>query len=228
MKPSKVSLYTRVAVALLAGALLASIAAVAGAAPMTVTILPSGDEAFIEDTLRSGQIVWQAEEDLTLSPGTFRFEVRFSFSDPDNIPVNPTVSQLMLLNWPAEFGTTIAWTFLQYSLSVEGPLNAWSWHAEATVGSTVFFPAGSTLGSAAWSTGGDDVDDIADGATFGMRAEATNVIYTTEGTLISKYAWVTKGFNPQPIPEPTALSFVLLGVLAFLRRRWRAGDGVGE
>jgi hypothetical protein len=185
---------------------------------MAVTILPPGDEAFIEDTLRSGQIVWQAEENLTLSPGTFRFEVFFWFGDPDNIPVNPTVSQLMLLNWPAEFGTTIPWTFDQYSLSVGGPLNMWTWHAEATVVSTLVFPAGSTLGTAAWSTRGADVDDIADSATFSMRAEATHVIYTAEGTLISKLAWDTKGFNPEPIPEPTALSLVLLGALALLRR----------
>ena len=203
-------------------------AAQAQAAPMAVTILPPGDEAFIEDTLRSGQIVWQAEENLTLSPGTFRFEVRFEFSDPDNIPVNPTVAQLMLVNWPAEFGTTIPWTFLQYSDRVQGPLNGWMWHAEASVGSGITFAAGSAIATAAWSTGGDDVDDIADGATFSMRAESTNLIYTTERTLISKLAWDTKGFNPEPIPEPTALSLVLLGALALLRRRWQAGDRVGD
>jgi len=191
----------------------------AQAEPMAVTILPPGGEAFIEDTLRSGQIVWQAEENLTLTPGTFRFEVLFQFSDTDNIPVNPTVSQLMLVNWPAEFGTTIPWTFYHGRLTVEGPLNIWTWYAEATVVSTLVFPAGSMLGSAAWSTGGDDVDDIADGATFGMRAEATHVIYTGEGTLISRYAWDTKALNPEPIPEPTTLSFVLLGALALLRRR---------
>jgi hypothetical protein len=45
------------------------------------------------------------------------------------------------------------------------------------------------------------------------------VIYTAGRTLISKYAWVTKALNPEPIPEPTTLSFVLLGALALLRRR---------
>ncbi|MFO8014651.1 MAG: PEP-CTERM sorting domain-containing protein [Phycisphaerae bacterium] len=221
MRLTKTLFLARLAMTATVASAALSLVPMAQADPMTVAILPAGDETFLEGSLRSGQIIWEAQEDLTLSPGTFRFEVvfRFDHSDPDNVPVEPAVGELSLLNWPMEFGTTIPWTPGRYSDRVGSPLNVWMWVAEAAVTSTVTFPAGARIGTVAWSTGGQDLDDIADNGSFHVTGEATHRVDTGEQTLILKSARDTKGLNPEPVPEPASFCLVLLGVLGFVRRR---------
>ena len=191
----------------------------ATAAPLKVAIFPAGSETFIEDTRPSGQIVWSAEEDLVILAGQrLSFAVSFDFTDTDNVPVDPWVSELSLVDWPAQWGATMPWTFWWFSSSLHGPRNTWAWHASAVLDTQVTFEAGENIATAAWETGGDDIDDTGDDSSLRMLAGASVMTDSSSGWLTLKRASDNKDFNPEPVPEPAVLSLVAFGAFGILRR----------
>ena len=214
----------------LAGLLAGVIAGPAGtakAAALNVGISPAGAETFVEGSTRSGHIEWFVQEDFQVPSSStdyhFGFAVTVAFTDPDNVPSDPWLSDLSLTGWPAGFDSTVPWDFEWISSSVDGPRNTWAWWANVTVGpedARPTFQAGQILANATWSVDGDDVDDVADDSSFHMIAGVQLVYATSPDWLIMQIANDTKLFNPEPIPEPTGLLLLAAGAVAILRRRW--------
>jgi len=198
----------------------------ANATVLNVAISPAGDKTFPEDTILSGQVIWSVEDDLAIPNASYdiyvTFEIMLELTDPDNIPANPSVSELSLWGWPTEFGETVPWTFEWMSGAIGGPRNTWHWSATLVVTPTdnrPAFLAGQDIATANWSTGGEDVDDIADCTSFRMRPAIFIVLATSPDWLIWHSDYDASFFNPEPIPEPATVAILGVGALALLRRR---------
>lgn len=213
----------------------------ANADVLKVGISAPGGESFLEGTTRSGQIVWSVDEPLVIPASNMdiylRFAVTISFTDADNVPVDPWLSDLRLIDWPPGFESTLPWSFVWFSSSLDGPRNTWDWSATVTVepGPGMTFPAGQDIATAAWSTGGDDVDNVFDDSPFEMAAYVSERVWVggvyigPDGQIIhgmyalSKSASDVKFFNPEPIPAPPALTLLALGALTVAGGRRQRG-----
>lgn len=202
--------------------------------PLQVQITIQGDETFPDRAGLSGQINWVAVETFVITPGLYTFSVGFQYTDPDNIPIDPLVSELSLLDWPPEFGVNESWEFIHTSTSLDCPLNSWQWRVEITIDPEDTLPSfqtGETIATADWSTAGDDIDDTADNSGFSMKASVRKLVWLpqpifpnptggptgTMGTLFSNSD--EHMFNPEPIPEPSTLVLLLPLVASMVCRR---------
>ena len=207
----------------------------AGAGRLGLDIDPPGHEEFPENHSPSGQITWFAEQDLAIpnSPYevhlTFWFEIEFV--EPDNIPINPTLSDLTLLNWPAGYPNSVTWNFLYLPSNPGGPVNDWFWFAGIVLSpedTRPTFQAGQGIATATWLTGGDDVDHQPDDGYFKLTSRGFVVLANPEDNLFLDTVSATKTFNPEPAPEPTTLMLSVLGAIALYWAARTSGRKAGN
>ncbi len=189
---------------------------------LNVDILLSGPQAFQETTVQSGQVIWStADGGLGIQPSNFDVYYGFEIiiqADSDNVPVDPSVSALSLIGWPAEVPETLTWNFEWYP-SADGPRNTWLWYTGVQFSSGLTFDPGQVIATVGWATSGDDIDDFPDDGFFEMSASLRIVYMISPNYLLGHLASDSKLLNPEPVPEPGSLIVLAVGSLTVLRRR---------
>ncbi len=197
---------------------------------LVVEITPPGTLVFQEGSVQAGQILWSADQGLTIPPSNYDYSYTFTVTIAaglDNIPVDPSVSPLLLGGFPEGFPETLTWRFvlLPYFSGIppddisSGPPYTWAWSASLVSNSPLTFAPGQVIATADWATSGADLDGVADDSSFTLRA-ALHVVARLPGDYLPLHVpYGTISLNPEPIPEPTSLIVLALGALGLLRRK---------
>ena len=252
MKPSKVSLYTRVAVALLAGGLVAASAAVAGAAPRSALVSSgyTGQGIGVSGPLVGSVTVgWEftAQADLWVS------ELGFFDFGQDGLNISHDVGiwdqdQQLIVSATVSDGTA-AQLIGEYRYASVTPVLLEAGHT-FVIGATVPIPLSQPAGFVPDMYPNDtlhiDPQGIVFDALIGLIA-ADRYFSDMDGSSSDPLAFPTEHRPPSPwidintgeqigtidryhfapnfrfVPEPTALSLLVVGSLLFLRRRGSRG-----